>query len=145
MTPFEDIYDRFLKRIEDADLPKFSEEDQQAILKEYLDSAMAYIDVEQLKLEHDLTERNEYEFTSDLTNAEQELIAMFMVAAWYEHKIHSLELVSMFVGTSSEKWSDQRKHKTMLESSRQKVWLEARNYFKKYVLRNNSYLESRNG
>lgn len=145
MTPFEDIYDRFLKRIEDTDLAGFTQPEQDEILKEYFDSAMAYINVEQLSIEHDLTNRNDDEFLDDLTNVEQELIAMYMVAAWYEHKIHSLELTSMFIGTSSEKWTDQMKLKSTLEAARQKVWLEARNYFKKYAARNNSYLESRIG
>lgn len=141
-TSYEDIFKRFKKRIEDKDLPTFSEYEQTEMLTEWLDTAIGYIELDQLKLVNDLSDRDNDlgEFTADLTNAEMEVIAMYMVVAWYEPKINSLQATLLFIGSKDEKWTSQKDHLSMMTSNRDKWRLEARKYFRNYCYKNNSYL-----
>lgn len=141
-TPYETIYNSFLKRIEDKDLPTFSEDVQDQILAGYLDTAIGYIELDGLKIISDLSNRdNELaEFKDDLTNAEIEVIAMYMVAAWYEPKINSLQTTLLFIGSKDEKWTSQKDYLNMMKENRDAWKLEARKYFRNYGYKNNSYL-----
>lgn len=141
-TPYETIYNSFLKRIEDKDLPTFSEDVQDQILAGYLDTAIGYIELDGLKIISDLSNRdNELaEFKDDLTNAEIEVVAMYMVAAWYEPKINSLQTTLLFIGSKDEKWTSQKDYLNMMKENRDAWKLEARKYFRNYGYKNNSYL-----
>ena len=141
-TSYETIYSRFLKRIEDKDLPNFSEYEQNQMMAGWLDTAIGYIELDGLKIKSDLSNRDNdlEEFADDLTNAEIEVVAMYMVAAWYEPKINSLEHTLVFIGSKDEKWTSQKEHLNMMTASRDKWKLEARKYFRNYGYKNNSYL-----
>lgn len=141
-TSYKEIFKRFKKRIEDKDLPAFSEYEQTEMLTDWLDTAIGYIELDQLKLVNDLSDRDNDlgEFTADLTNAEMEVIAMYMVAAWYEPKINSLQTTLLFIGSKDEKWTSQKDYLNMMITSRDKWKLEARKYFRNYCYKNNAYL-----
>ena len=113
------------------------------MMTEWLDSAIGYIEMDTLQIANDLSDRDNdlQEFTADLTNMEIELIAMYMVVAWYEPKISSLEHTLLFVGAKDEKWTSQKEHMEMMINARDKVRLEARKYFRNYGYKNNSYLD----
>ena len=66
-TPYEDIFSRFLKRIEDKDLPKYTEDERQEMMTGWLDMAIGYIELDGLKIKNDLSDRDNYlqEFTAD--------------------------------------------------------------------------------
>ena len=49
-TPYEDIFSRFLKRIEDKDLPKYTEDERQEMMTNWLDMAIGYIELDGLKI-----------------------------------------------------------------------------------------------
>lgn len=145
-TPYEDIFKRFTKRIEDKDLPRFSEDDQLEMLTGWLDTAIGYIELDGLRIKNDLSDRDNdlQEFTADLSNCEMEVIAMYMVAAWYEPKINSLETTLMFIGSKDEKWTTQKDQLAMQKEKRDYWKLEARKYFRNYGYKNNSYLNGGN-
>lgn len=142
-TPYETVFKSFRKRIEDKDLPNFTDDEQNEMMTEWLDSAIGYIEMDTLQIANDLSDRDNdlQEFTVDLTNMEIELIAMYMVVAWYEPKISSLEHTLLFVGAKDEKWTSQKEHMEMMINARDKVRLEARKYFRNYGYKNNSYLD----
>lgn len=144
MTSYEDVFNSFKRRIEDKDLPTFTDSEQEELLTGWLDTAIGYIELDQLQMVSDLSSRDndtQY-FDADLENFEIEVIAMYMVAAWYEPRINSLEHTLMFVGASGEKWTDQKIHMEALKSMRDSWKLEARKYFRNYGYKKNSYLEN---
>lgn len=142
MTPYEEVYKKFLKRVEDSSLPRFTEDVQAEILKSLLDTALMNIELQGINIKSDMTKRDDdlLEFDYDLTNSEMEIIAMYMVVAWYEPKINSLEHTLLMVGASGEKWTDQNKHLESMINVRDKVKLEARNLVETYNFKHNSYL-----
>lgn len=141
-TSYKKIYNSFLKRIEDKDLPNFSEDEQNQIMAGYLDAAIGYIELDGLEIISDLSNRdNELaKFEDDLTNAEIEVVAMYMVAAWYEPKINSLQTTLLFIGSKDEKWTSQKDYLNMMKENRDSWKLEAKKYFRNYGYKNNSYL-----
>ena len=145
-TPYEKIYTKFLKRIEDTSLPSFTREEQIAMLTEWLDTAMSYIELDCLELKNDLSNRDNdlQDFGEELTVTEQELIAMYMVVAWYEPRINSLETTLMFVGSKDEKWTAQKDQLKMQTEKRDYWKSEARKYFRNYCYQHNSYLDGGN-
>lgn len=142
MTPYENVFKSFLRKIEDKDLPSFNEDEQIEMLTGWLDSAIAYIELDKLKIKNDLSDRDNdlQEFTADLYNCEIEVISMYMVVAWYEPKINSLEHTLLFVGSKDEKWTGQKEHLEMMKSVQREKRLEARKYFRNYGYKENSYL-----
>lgn len=142
MTSYETVFESFKKRIEDKDLPLFTEEEQNSLMTGWLDTAIGYIELDKLKINNDLSDRDNdlHTFNIDLDNCEIEVIAMYMVAAWYEPKINSLEHTLLFVGSSSEKWTSQKDHLNMMVETRDKWKLEARKYFRNYRYKENDYL-----
>lgn len=142
MTPYSKVFGSFLRKIEDKDLYLFEVSDQIRMLTGWLDTAIAYIELDGLDIESNLSDRDNesQEFNSDLLNCEIEVIAMYMVAAWYEPKINSLENTLMFVGSKDEKWDSQMARLEMLMNVQSQKKLEARKYFVKYGYKNNTYL-----
>lgn len=142
MTPYETVFKSFLRKIEDKDLPSFDEDEQIDILTGWLDSAIGYIELDKLKIKNDLSDRDNdlQEFTADLDNCEIEVISMYMIVAWYEPKINSLEHTLLFVGSKDEKWTGQKEHLEMMKSVQKEKRLEARKYFRNYGYKENSYL-----
>lgn len=146
MTSYKEIFKRFLKKIEDKDLPLFTQEEQNEFLSGLLDEAISYIELDGLKIENNLSDRDSktQQFNNTLLNCEMEAIAMYMVVAWYEPKINSLEHTLMFVGTSSDKWTSQKDHLEMMQNTRERKRIEARKYFRDYGYKNNSYISEDN-
>ena len=144
MTPYSKVFGSFLRKIEDKDLYLFEVSDQIRMLTGWLDTAIAYIELDGLDIESNLSDRDNesQEFNSDLLNCEIEVIAMYMVAAWYEPKINSLENTLMFVGSKDEKWDSQMARLEMLMNVQSQKKLEARKYFVKYGYKNNKYLNA---
>lgn len=141
-TPYENIFKSFLRKIEDKDLPSYTEDEQMEMMTGWLDSAIGYIELDKLRLVNDLSDRDNdlQEFTADLDNCEIEVIAMYMVVAWYEPKIHSLEHTLFFVGSKDEKWTGQKEHLEMMKDVQKEKRIEARKYFRNYGYKDNSYL-----
>lgn len=141
-TPYEDIFARFLRRIEDRDLANMDESELSETLVGYLDAAIGYIELDDITIINSLSERDNdgQEFTNDLTNAEMEAVSMYMVAAWYEPKINAIEHLLMMIGTREERWTSQKEHMLMMIEARDNWLREARKYFLKYGLKHNKYL-----
>lgn len=141
MTSFTRIYDLFLSKIEDSDLPQLSDSDQMIELNTWLNSAIGEMELEGIKIVHDLSNRDDTSFKDDLTVGEIELLARYMVIAWYDRKINSLEHILLFVGTKEEKFTNQKDHLNAMKAVRQMYRREARQIIGEYGFKNNSYLK----
>ena len=142
MTPYETIFNSFLKRIEDEILPKFEESERNEILIGYLNDAIAMMTADDLMIEHDLNNKDDdlMEFTDDLNNLEVELLSKVMVVSWYEQKINSIETTVMMIGVSGEKWTNQKDLAESMKTRQTKAYKEARKLARGYHYRNNNYL-----
>lgn len=142
MTPYETVFNSFLKRIEDENLPKFTEEEQTSILIGYLDEAISMMEADDLQLIHDLSKRDDatLSFEEDLDKIEIELLAKVMVVAWYEPKINSIETTVMMIGVSGEKWTTQKDLAESLRERRKKAYTEVKKLVRAYHYRHNEYL-----
>lgn len=142
MTPYETVFNSFLKRIEDENLVKFDEDDLNEILLGYLNDSIAMMEADDLFLVHDLNNKDDdlMEFEDDLSNLEIELISKIMVCSWYEQKINSIETTVMMIGVSGEKWTSQKDLAESLKSRQSEAYREAQKLARGYHYRNNSYL-----
>ena len=143
MTTYTTIYERFLNKIEDTQLALMSDDDREEMLYRWLMTALGYIEMDDLKMDADLSDRDDENkcFNEDLSNAEIEGIALFMVVAWYEGTVNSLEHTLLFMGSKDEKWTSQKDHwKTSIEIQ-DSYRKRARKYFRNHSSRHNSYID----
>lgn len=142
MTSFNRIYRSFLSKIEDTDLIKFEEYEQEEILRGYLEEALTILEMKNFKIDSDyslIDEKNKC-FVKDFSRREIEVVAMLMVAAWYSPKINSLETTLLFTGSSSDKWSSQKEHLNSMISARDYWITNARKMCRDKSTNKNSYL-----
>lgn len=142
MTTYEEVYSRFLSKIEDIDLPKLSTEHAEGMLKQWLNSAISFMELDRLKLKNDLSDRDSTKevFNVTLENYEIEVIAMYMQVAWYELKVNSLEHTLLFMGTKDEKWTSQKDHWRLTKDIQDEIRKRARKYCREHSMRYNSYI-----
>lgn len=142
MTEYKTIYNRFELKIEDISLMQMSEEVREEFLFNYMQSALSYIELAGLKIRTDLSDRDDSErkFNSTLYNSEIELISLYMVVAWYDYYINSLEHTLMFYGSKDEKWTSQKEHLRSMLDVQENYKIKARKYFRDYSYRYNDYL-----
>lgn len=119
-TPYENVFESFLNKIEDADLPRFCECDQNSLLLGWFKEALTMMEVRNIRIKADLQARNDdaMMFDDDLSATEIEIIAMLMVAAWYTPKINSLQTTLLMSGHSGDKWSSQKDHLSGMKAAR---------------------------
>lgn len=143
MTPYQKVFDAFLLKIEDLDLARLDPASQQAMLVGWLDAAIGFLEEDSLQLTHDYTDRNDElaQFNADLDNREIQVLALYMVVAWYEPKVNSLEHTTMMYGSKDEKWDNKKDHYKAVSDIQEKYRKRARKYIRNYSTRNNSYLQ----
>ena len=143
MTPYTTIYDRFLSKIEDTTLSQMDEADREEMLKGWLDTAMSMIELDRLKISADFSDRDDelMQFNETLSGAEIEGIALFMVVAWYESNVNSLEHTLLFMGSKDERWTSQRDHWKITRDMQDSYRKRARKYFRNHSSRKNAYIE----
>lgn len=146
MTPYSTLFDRFKNKIQDKDLIILTKEEQLEQLNLWLDSALAYIELDDLKIKNNLSDRdkNKQQFNVTLLNAEIEVISLYMVVAWYDIRVNSLEHTLMFFGSKDEKWTNQKDHLNATKNTQELYRRKAKNYFLNYCIKNNSYLGEKN-
>ena len=88
MTPYSNVYKRFLRKITDYGLAELSNEDMEDIMNGYLDSAISLF----TKCEKDLSDRDDEKqcFNDSITDIEQEILSRLLVIEWIEPQINSI-------------------------------------------------------
>jgi len=143
-TSYEDVFNRFKNKITDTDFYQLKEGDQTELMTMHLNSAIGNIELDDLKIINSLDRDDDMEeFDNDLTNAEIEIIAQYMLVSWYDQKINSVEKMSMYVGTKDEKFTNQRELLRTLIDNRELYRKKARKHYMEYNAKHNSYLEGR--
>lgn len=142
-TPYKRIWTSFLDKIQDPVFAKMTVEDQISDCLSWMNEALLYIEMRNLKTDSDLSLRDDdaLEFEEDLKLYEIEALAMFMCGAWYSRSINSVSHTSWFVGTSGEKFEMQHKHLSSMTEARDYWYREARKLFRDKNVLNNIYLE----
>lgn len=142
MTSYEDVYKAFLRKIEDLDLPQMDEVEQDDMLRGWLDDAIGYIELDDIKIRNDLSDRDDEQesFNVDLYNSEITVLSMYMVVAWYDQFINSAEHTLAFWGSKDERWTDQKNHLNALLETQRAYRVRARKYFRNYAYRHNDYI-----
>ena len=147
MTSCTKVFDRFELKIEEAGISKLGVQYWEKMKEELLESAIGMIMADDLRMEHSLTnyDADEKTFADNLNFGEIEVLALYMVVAWYEPKVNSLEHTTLFFGSKDEKWTDQRNHLKAISDIQEKYRRRARKYIRNYSSRNNSYLNGGEG
>ncbi|MCQ2148372.1 MAG: hypothetical protein MJZ16_12805, partial [Bacteroidales bacterium] len=141
MTSYEVIFNRFLSKIEDADLPRTNDDDRQMMMQNWLHSAIGYIELDHLRIKNELVANDDMEaFTENLYDSEIEVLALYMVVAWYDDKVNSLDHTLLFLGTKDEKWTNQRDHWKVTREMQESYRKRARKYFRDHSARDNWYI-----
>lgn len=140
MTSYETIYNRFLEKITDFELPMLPEEDMLNMLHGYLISAVSRF----RKCKSDLSLRNEEQqsFEEDLLDIEIEILVEWMAVAWLDPQINSVLLTKQMFGGKEEKFYAQANHLSELQSLRHQHRVEALKLSRDYsYLSSNSYFD----
>ncbi len=142
MTSYNKIFKRFENKIESLEPQKIGDDNWNELCVEWLNSAIGMIELDDLKITHDLTAKDDeiQIFSEDLSTGEIEVIALYMVVAWYDIQLNSLELTNFFYGSKDEKWESKKDHANYILTIQEKYRKKARKYFRNHSSRNNSYL-----
>lgn len=95
-TPFQNVYSRALFRLRDTKLVRLNEADQEYILHQYLLSAIGDF---QTKCLMDLTMRSNEAFDDDLSDEEQEILALGISYYWLSAQVLNNELLKNKLST----------------------------------------------
>lgn len=109
-TSYATIYDLFLGKISDFDLPQLEDDELEAYCGVILSSALTRLRT----IEHDLSLRDDAGFGEDLNDTEKEVIACQMVVEWADGQLNNTQLTHMFVGTKDESMASQANHMSTL-------------------------------
>lgn len=139
MTQYSTLYEKCLSKIEDPTLAMLPEEDLENMLHGYLMSAIA----KHRKCEHDLSDRDEElkQFNSDLSDLEQEILAILMTREWISQRLHSVTNVMQVFGGKEEKWFSQASHIKELREMDDRLRLEAQQLSRDYSYIDNDYFD----
>lgn len=107
-TPFKDVYDMFLASITDDMFMEMTEEDTKEILQEILLRAIPMFELPRVDLfNFDLDKEC---FNSVLTYEEKNILSKYMVVAWMDFQIASVENVRQKYSGSDFKFTSQASH-----------------------------------
>lgn len=144
MTPYSTVFKRFLQKIEDRNLAIMSKNDRDTMLMGWLDSALSFMEFDDINTA-DYMDRNDATmiFNTTLSNKDIELIALYMVVAWYEPLVNSLEHTLSFVGSKDDNYKDSDKHMTAMKNTQEEYHQKALQYWNNYTLKHNTYLNEK--
>lgn len=89
-TSYEKVYESFLSKISDFDWLEMSEEDMKGCMHDLLKQAVARF---QKHCKTDLSERDNTEFSNDLTDVEIDILSEIMIENWLKPKLYNSELL----------------------------------------------------
>lgn len=139
MTSYETVYNRFLAKITDFELPALSEEDFDNMLYGFLVSAISKF----VRCKSDLSLRDDenQQFSATLADIEIEILSLLMVAAWLEPQVNSVLVTKQMFGGKEEKFYAQSKHSEELRALYERSKLEALKLSRDRTYVNSSYFD----
>ena len=139
MTSYLTLYDRALSKITDPTLAMLPEEDLENMLYGWLMSAIAKM----RKCSSDLTNRDDKakQFNTDLTDIEQEIIAILMTREWLAPQLMSVLTTSQVFSGKETKFYAQANHLNELQMLDERLKIEAQQLSRDYTYANNDYFD----
>lgn len=107
-TPFKNVYDLFLASITDDMFMEMTEEDTKEILEEILLRAIPQFELPRVDL-FDIDKEREC-FNNRLTFEEENILSKYMVVAWMDFQIASVENVRQKYSGSDFRFTSQASH-----------------------------------
>lgn len=139
-TSFNQIYKRFLSKVEDPTFAEMADEDVLEILRGLLMTAIG--SVREFKDGgYTLTEDNS-SFLYTLSNSEKEVIALGMLEAWEEGQANSVTLTKHFISSKEELFFAQHNHLNGILGLKTATFHEKERIRSRYKTLHNSYLET---
>ena len=138
-TPYSKIYDRFLSSITDYDLAYLPNDDMENMVHGWLLRAIA--DFYNCKVDLDDRDDEIRCFNVDLSNWEIDVLEKFMVEAWLNDQIASVNITLQMFGGKEEKYYSQAQHLSSLVALRDSIRTEARKMSRDRSYIKNSYFE----
>lgn len=137
MTSYASLYEKCLSKIEDPTLAMLPEEDLENMLHGWLTSAIA----KHRKCTHDLSDRDDElrQFNTDLTDIEQEILAIMMTREWVSQQLHSVTLTSQVFSGKEAKFYSQSSHIAELRELDERLKIEAQKLSRDYTYTDNEY------
>lgn len=120
-TSFSEIYELFLSKITDDMYMELTPQDTLKILKELLVSALPKFEFPRQELKYEEIESDDmidedgnpilqYQFKTELTSEEKNVIATYMIVEWIGQQLASVENVRMKYSGSDFKFTSQANH-----------------------------------
>lgn len=108
MTSFEEIYNCFTSKITDDMYMELNKADTEALLQELLISSLHLFEFPRVDI-YDYSEEGEY-FNVDLSREEINILATYMITAWLDQQLASVENTRMKYSGSDFKFTSQANH-----------------------------------
>ena len=139
MTSYAKIYRRFLSKIEDPMLAILPEEELASMVHGWMCSAIA----KHRKCTHDLSDRDDElgQFNSDLTELEQEILAILMAREWVSQQLLSVTLTLQTFSGKETNYYSQSAHMKELSALDEKLRLEAQQLSRDYTYVDSEYFD----
>lgn len=132
-TPFRDVYMRFLSNVDEFDIAEMTDVEIDYYCFDYLMSALVISKPIEKTFEYNIQKKC---FLDNLLNVEIEILALNMIAKWYENQANSSKLTRQFIGTKDEKFFSQKNHADGLFERARYYKGEARRVRNAYLVNN---------
>lgn len=107
-TPYQEIYDLFLQKINDQEFLSLPDEDIEQFCFKYLKTATTKFK----KCNQDLKDRDDtlFQFNVDLLDEEKEILSIIMIEQWISPQIYNIMNLKQFMGDREFKYYSQANH-----------------------------------
>ena len=137
-TSYEKIYERFLRKIKDFDIAEFLSSEDEEIQSFVEDMLWGFLEASISKFTkciQDLSNRDDEQkgFNLDLSDIEQEILALMMIDEWIMPQLNSTENTLQFIGGTNTKFYAQANQLDKLQSLEEKSRIKARKLIRDYT------------
>lgn len=132
MTPYQNIYNRFLRKISDYSFINLSSEELDDVLYGLLENSIPKFD----KCKKDLLARDEEGFLEDIDDYEQDILSSLMIIEWLNPQIYSIENTKQYLGDSDFKFYSQANHLKELISLKEMTEKDVTYRMNRYIQKN---------
>ena len=107
-TPYQEIYDLFLQKINDQEFLSLPDEDIEQFCFKYLKTSITKFK----KCNQDLKDRDDtlLQFNVDLLDEEKEILSIIMIEQWISPQIYNIMNLKQFMGDREFKYYSQANH-----------------------------------
>lgn len=139
-TTFEEVYDRFFKRVTDYTFAELAPEDSEEVLFSLLEASVATI--RELRIGSFEYDEVAKKFKHELSNLELQVAVLGMIETWLDREKNSVLYTQQFIGSKQLNFFNQRTHLLGLVDAEDKVRRDRNRLLSRYKTLHNTYLEN---